>query len=65
MPNRRADGFADNKLKALVSLGLGAGYLIVIRSNVRSGQKASAVGNSILLPASLVWLWFVTNRDGE
>ena len=66
MPYGRMDGrWSNNRIKALVTLGLGAGYVITIRSNIRSGHRASAIGNSILLPASLVWLWIVTDRHDE
>ncbi|QSO46219.1 hypothetical protein [Alicyclobacillus mengziensis] len=51
----------NNRLKLLVTAGLGVGYIITVRSNIRNGQKVSAVGNSILLPTSLVWLWFVSD----
>lgn len=53
----------NRRLKLLVTVGLGVGYIITVRTSILNGQRASAVGNSILFPTSLVWLWLVS--DGE
>lgn len=59
-------GISNNKLKVLVTLGLGAGYLVIIGREVLKGDKVSAISNSILLPANLVWLWLISDdSDGS
>jgi hypothetical protein len=49
-------------LKILVTMGLGVGYCLTIRDEINRGEKQSALGNSVLLPASLVWLWLVSSK---
>lgn len=51
----------NNRLKILVTAGLGVSYVIMVSNNIRNKQTAAAIGNSILLPTSLIWLWFVTD----
>ncbi|QQE77171.1 hypothetical protein [Alicyclobacillus sp. SO9] len=47
------------KLTILVTAGLVTGYVITIRREFQKGDKTSAFGNAVLLPASLIWLWLI------
>lgn len=55
----------NDALKILVTAGLGIGYIIIVRTNIRDGQKSSAIANTILLPTSLIWLWLISDDAGE
>ena len=52
-------GSRSNTIRVWVTLGLIAGYAILIRHELTEHKKPSVVANGILLPTSLVWLWFV------
>ncbi|RIV23209.1 hypothetical protein D2Q93_07895 [Alicyclobacillaceae bacterium I2511] len=52
-------GGRSDKFRTLVTVGLLVGYAILIRQELIQHKKTSVVANGILLPTSLVWLWFV------
>lgn len=46
-------------IRVIVTLGLVTGYFVAIQGGEERRSGFSVLANSILLPASLIWLWFL------
>ncbi|MCY0874661.1 MAG: hypothetical protein OWT28_00010 [Firmicutes bacterium] len=55
----------NNWIRVIVTIGLVTGYFVAISDNAAKRSRASFVSNSILLPASLIWLWLLRSSQED
>lgn len=48
-----------NMLRIIVTVGLVTGYFILTWDAISNKSARQFIGNAILLPASIIWLWLL------